>query len=129
MGLDEIVEMNDRALEIRAYRNLNELLKISEKWESLLANYPLATTFSTPAWLGSWWRSFGKRQELLVAAFYAHSRLVALAPFSVTKVRIAKTLSLRQLRLMGDGSNDSDNLDLPVTAGFEERFAASLMEF
>jgi hypothetical protein len=28
---------------------------------------------------------------------------------------------------MGDGSKDSDNLDLPVKPGFEEQFAASLL--
>jgi CelD/BcsL family acetyltransferase involved in cellulose biosynthesis len=30
---------------------------------------------------------------------------------------------------MGDGSHDSDNLDLPVMAGFESRFAASLLRY
>jgi CelD/BcsL family acetyltransferase involved in cellulose biosynthesis len=121
--------MKESKLEIRTYHSLDELLSISETWEELLANYPLATTFSTPAWLGSWWRNFGQGQELLAAAFFADSRLVALAPFSLTSLRIAKAISLRQLRLMGDGSNDSDNLDLPVWPGFEDRFAASLLDF
>jgi CelD/BcsL family acetyltransferase involved in cellulose biosynthesis len=121
--------MNDSQLEIRAYRSLDELLTISESWEELLASYPLATTFSTPAWLGAWWRTFGSTQELLVAGCFANSQLVALAPFSITPVRVGKTIPLRQLRLMGDGSNDSDNLDLPVRPGFEDQFAASLLEF
>jgi len=121
--------MNESKLEIRAYRSLDELLTISESWEELLANYPLATTFSTPAWLGAWWRNFGNAQELLVAGFFANSHLVALAPFSITPVRVGKAISLRQLRLMGDGSNDSDNLDLPVRPGFEDQFAAALLGF
>ena len=121
--------MNAGELEIRAYRSLDELLKVSKSWEKLLANYPLATTFSTPAWLGAWWRSFGTGQELLAVGFFANSHLVALAPFSLTPVRVAKSVSLRQLRLMGDGSNDSDNLDLPAQPGFEDRFAAALLEF
>ena len=121
--------MGDNRLEIRTYRSLDELQTICASWEELLANYPLATTFSTPQWLVSWWRSFGKDQKLLVAGFFAESRLVALAPFSLTSIRLAKTVSLRQLRLMGDGSKDSDNLDLPVRPGFEGRFAASLLNF
>ena len=121
--------MGDNRLEIRTYRSLDELQTIGARWEELLANYPLATTFSTPEWLVSWWQSFGKDQKLLVAGFFAESRLVALAPFSLTSIRLAKTVSLRQLRLMGDGSKDSDNLDLPVRPGFESRFAASLLNF
>ena len=121
--------MSDNRLEIRTYRSLDELQTISASWEDLLANYPLATTFSTPEWLMSWWRNFGKTQELRVAGFFADSRLIALAPFSLTPHRVAHTISLRRLRLMGDGSKDSDNLDLPVRQGFEDRFAQSLLDF
>src|SRR5579864_4085985 len=121
--------MCPNTLEIRTYRTLDELLTISAAWEELLADYPLSTTFSTPAWLGSWWQSFGKNQELLVAGFFENSCLVALAPFSLTTVRVAKIISLRQLRMMGDGSHDSDNLDLPVRPGFEHKFAPSLLNF
>jgi hypothetical protein len=77
-----------------------------------------------------WWRSFGKNQQLLVAGFFGEtSRLVALAPLSLTRIQVAPAISLRLLRLMGDGSHDSDNLDLPVIAGFESRFAASLLRY
>lgn len=121
--------MSANRLEIRTYRSLEELRTIEAGWKELLANYPLATTFSTPEWLVSWWRNFGKEQELLVVGFFADSCLVALAPFSLTPFRVANTMSLRQLRLMGDGSKDSDNLDLPVKRGFEDSFAASLLDF
>src|ERR1700756_1468226 len=121
--------MTDNTLEIRTYRSLDDLQTIGASWEELLANYPLATTFSTPEWLMSWWRSFGKDQELLVAGFFADSRLIGFAPFSLTPVRAARAIPLRQLRLMGDGSKDSDNLDLPVRPGFEDRFATSLLDF
>ena len=116
-------------LDIRTYHTLDELLNICDQWEQLLANYPLATTFSTPAWLGSWWRSFGASQSLLAAGFFAESRLVALATFSISSIRVAKAISLRQLRLMSDGSDDADNLDFPVLPGFEESFARALLQF
>lgn len=117
-------------LEIRTYRSLDELERLRPCWEELLASYPLATTFSTAEWLLPWWRSFGKDQELLVVgSFDESSRLVGLAPLSLSRVRVAKAISLRLLRLMGDGSQDSDNLDLPVRPGFEDRFAESLLQF
>ena len=121
--------MSSASLKIRTYRTPEELRTVRSAWEDLLADYQLATTFSTPEWLLSWWRSFGNGQELLAAGFFSDSRLVALALFSLTRFRFAKILPLRRLRLMGDGSNDSDNLDLPVCPGFEERFAESLLHF
>ena len=120
----------DQALQVRVYRELEDLQALQPAWEALLASYSPATTFSTFEWLVPWWRSFGKNQKLLVVGFFdADSSLVALAPLSLTRIRLARTISLRLMRLMGDGSNDSDNLDLPVRAGFEERFAESLLHF
>src|ERR1700693_649191 len=124
--------MSAYALEVRTYRTLNELETLRTNWNNLLEAYPLATTFSTPEWLFSWWRSFAPslNQQLLVAAFFDEpSQLVGLAPLSAARVRGARAVSLRLLRLMGDGSHDSDNLDLPVRPGFEERFAESLLSF
>ncbi len=121
--------MSTDALEIRTYRSLKELQALKADWKDLLTRYPQATTFSTPEWLISWWKNFGRDQELLVVGFYFSGCLVALAPFSLSSLRVARALPLRHLRLMGDGSKDSDNLDLPVVPGFEERFAASLLKF
>ena len=124
-----MLDMTADGLEVRTFRSLEELQTIMSDWEDLLANYPLATTFSTSEWLISWWRSFGKDQELLAVGFFSDSRLVALALLSIDRFRCAKTFSLRRLRLMGDGSKDSDNLDLPVLPGYEEKFAESLLRF
>jgi CelD/BcsL family acetyltransferase involved in cellulose biosynthesis len=122
--------MSAEALEVRTYRDLEELETLRANWTDLLEPYSLASTFCTPEWLISWWRSFGKDQELLVAGFFNQaSQLVGLAPLSVTPVRVVPAVSLRLLRLMGDGSHDSDNLDLPVRPGFEDRFAESLLHF
>ncbi len=122
--------MSADSLEIRTYRSLDELKTLRANWNELLERYPQATTFSTQEWLIPWWRSFGKDQRLLVAGFFdAASRLVGLAPLSLTRIRIAPAVSLRLLRLMGDGSHDSDNLDLPVIPGFEDRFAESLLHY
>jgi CelD/BcsL family acetyltransferase involved in cellulose biosynthesis len=138
--------MSEEPLEVRTYRSLDELETLRPNWNELLESYPLATTFCTPEWLIPWWRSFGnnfeqssresfgqnvgKDRQLLVVGFFDRtSRLVALAPLSLIRIRVAPAISLRLLRLMGDGSNDSDNLDLPVRPGFEDGFAASLLQY
>lgn len=121
--------MPSAQLHTKIYRSLDQLETIRGKWHDLLARYPLSTTFSTPEWLISWCRAFGNNQELFVVAMFdADSQLVAIAPLSFTRIRFARMVPFNLLRFMGDGTQDSDNLDLPVRPGFDGRFAASLLE-
>jgi CelD/BcsL family acetyltransferase involved in cellulose biosynthesis len=115
-------------LGIRVLSSLDELEKLRPAWEELLSRYPQASIFSTWEWLAPWWRAFGAGQQLHVVAFEdSSSRLVALAPLSIgTRHAFGKTWKI--MRLMGDGSGDSDNLDLPVASGYEEDFAESLLD-
>ncbi len=116
-------------MKLLVYRNLDELAGLRTAWDELLSEYPRSSTFSTWEWLSSWWQSFGQSRELLVLALFdGHSRLFGLAPFSISKERF-EGLPLRVLRLMGDGSGDSDNLDLPVRPGFEKPFAEAICQY
>jgi CelD/BcsL family acetyltransferase involved in cellulose biosynthesis len=114
-------------LSLRAYENLDELGALRATWDELLSRYPAATTFSTWEWLSCWWRCFGKNQQLLVLAMFDSGSLVGLAPFSISREHEG-WFSLRVVRLMGDGSGDSDNLDLPVRPGFERAFAEAILQ-
>jgi CelD/BcsL family acetyltransferase involved in cellulose biosynthesis len=122
--------MTQPALEVRVYDTLDSLSTLRTAWEQLLLEFPTATTFCTMDWLLPWWRAFGGGQQLKVLAFFdSTQRLVAIAPLSVTTRRVASGVKLKLLRLMGDGSQDSDNLDLPVRPGLEDRFARALLDF
>jgi CelD/BcsL family acetyltransferase involved in cellulose biosynthesis len=120
---------SDTKLTISVYESLESLDHLRPEWNMLLAEYAHSTTFSTYEWLASWWRAFGNEDRLLVLVFRdTSSALVGLAPMAVT-THGSFPFRLRLLRLMGDGSNDSDNLDLPVKPGFERQFAESLLQF
>jgi protein-tyrosine-phosphatase/CelD/BcsL family acetyltransferase involved in cellulose biosynthesis len=122
--------MTQPRLELRVYDTLDSLSTLQSAWEQLLSEFPTATTFSSLDWLVPWWRAFGSGQQLKVVAFFDSTwRLVALAPLSVTTHRVASGMKLKFLRLMGDGSQDSDNLDLPVMPGFESAFVDALLDF
>jgi len=115
-------------LEVHLYDNLDALRAVVPAWEELLSGFPAASIFSTWEWLAPWWRAFGNGQRLWVLAFHdSSSQLVALAPLSVGR-RWAAGAQLSFARLMGDGSGDSDNLDLPVLPGYEEAFASALLD-
>jgi CelD/BcsL family acetyltransferase involved in cellulose biosynthesis len=117
-----------RALTLKICSTLDELQELRPAWDELLSSYHPASTFSTWEWLDSWWRSFGRDAELLVLALFNNSRLVGLAPLSISGRQLFGYISLRVLLFMGDGSEDSENLDFPVVAGFEEQFARTILD-
>ena len=120
---------SEESLKIQLYDNLGSLEGIRADWDALLAEFPHATTFSTWEWLAPWWRAFGESDRLHVLAFRdAASALVGLAPLALTTLSVFPT-RLRLLRMMGDGSHDSDNLDLPVRSGREAEFSSALLDW
>ena len=119
-----------RSLQVEVYRTPKEIEGLRPAWNELLDHCATATIFSTWEWLFPWWQAFGEGRKLVVLAFFDSSkRLVALAPMSLATLRVAGVLNLRLLRLLGDGSGDSDNLDMPVRRGFESDFASSFLNY
>jgi CelD/BcsL family acetyltransferase involved in cellulose biosynthesis len=117
-------------LELRVYESLASLENLRTAWEELLLEFQGATVFSTLEWLGPWWRAFGSAQRLRVLGFFDSSgRLAALAPLSLADYRAPLGIKLKLLRMMGDGSGDSDNLDLPVRPGYEKRVVSTLLDY
>jgi CelD/BcsL family acetyltransferase involved in cellulose biosynthesis len=120
---------SDLNLTISVHESLESLDHLRPEWDALLSEYPHSTIFSTYEWLVPWWRAFGGEDRLLVLTFRdASSALVGLAPLALT-TRRAFPVRLRFLRLMGDGSHDSDNLDLPVRSGWETAFSQALLDW
>lgn len=118
--------MTQPALDFRVYDTVEALLKLQPEWDKLLSEFPTATTFSTLDWLLPWWRAFGKGQ-LKVIGFFDSGALIGLAPLCVVPHPVGAGVKLKLLRLIGDGSGDSDNLDFPVRPGYEPAFIDALL--
>ncbi len=119
-----------RLLTLRVYQNLVDLQELEPVWDDLVAAYPAASIFCTWEWLTSWWQSFGEGRNLLVLALFdSTSRLLGLAPLSISTETYWGSVPVRMLRFMGDGSEDSDNLDFPVRPGFEEILANKVLHY
>ena len=118
--------------EIRVCQTLAELRDLKPAWDRLLSQYPHSTTFCTWEWLSTWWSNFGSGRQLWVLAFFDPTldpdALIGLAPLSIAKEPMGWK-SFRIVRLMGDGSGDSDNLDIPVIPGYELCVSRSLAKF
>lgn len=114
---------------ITVYPSLESAEALRREWDGLLEEYPGTTPFCTWEWLASWWRAYAKDDQLLVLAVRdASSALIGLAPLALSTRRVCG-VRLRELRLMGDGSHDSDNLDLPVRPGREAEFSQALLDW
>jgi CelD/BcsL family acetyltransferase involved in cellulose biosynthesis len=120
---------NSQKLNVRVLTTLESLEMLRPAWDELLSQYPQASIFSTWEWLAPWWRAFGADQQLHVMAFEdMSSRLVGLAPLSIsTQATLGKKWKV--LRLMGDGSGDSDNLDVPVVPQYADDVATRLLQY
>jgi len=115
-------------LAIQLYDRVQDLEGLRPDWEGLLATFRSGTTFSTWEWLAPWWEAFGGQKKLRVLAARDGSSLVGLACFSLTTERIFGS-NMRVLRLMGDGSHDSDNLDLPVHPDYATAFGQAVFNW
>jgi CelD/BcsL family acetyltransferase involved in cellulose biosynthesis len=107
-------------LQVRTVRTWNELEAIRPAWESILQSAEALTIFSTLEWLGAWWKAFGKDKELVAPVFSnADGEIVGLVPLYEDSVETTLPFRVRRLRFVGDGSEDSDNLDLIIRADYE----------
>src|SRR5215831_1591099 len=117
-------------LQTRVCDSLASLESLRPAWDKLLAEVPTASIFSTWEWLAAWWRAFGEEQQLRFLAFFdARHELTGLAGLALTDQNFFRGYRLRLLRLMGDGSGDSDNLDIIARPGAEHQVADALLQY
>ena len=125
MMTDEKIETVTRAvdhdsLSVIELNDWSELEGIAADWERLLSENPALGLFSTPEWLGSWWHAFGAGKELVALVFTdANRAVVGLSPMYRERVESPLVARVNLLRLVGDGSGDSDDMDFIVRPGYE----------
>ncbi len=107
-------------------RSVEELQRIEDEWQQLLARSSAPEVFRTYEWLISWWQVFGAggRFRLLVIGVRQDGVLVGLAPLVVREVRGLARPSIRRLFFLGTGEDEADEVcsdfpDLIAAAGFE----------
>jgi peptidoglycan/xylan/chitin deacetylase (PgdA/CDA1 family)/CelD/BcsL family acetyltransferase involved in cellulose biosynthesis len=105
--------------------NEADLQALKPAWETLLSESASNTIFLTWEWMTAWWSAYGKPGELrILAAFDEHDVLRGIAPLRGETVRrYGQTVSA--LTFIGDGSNDSDYLDMIASKGYEEQVMTS----
>ena len=107
---------------------VDEFLKMKEEWNSLLHESGSDTVFLTWEWLTSWWKAYGTGKELCILKAHRDGKTVGMAPFYRKKIS-RFGIQLYALAFLGDGSADSDYLDLISIKGEEEGVVSGVFDY
>lgn len=111
---------SETRVQVTKFYTWEEIQSLQPSWNELLAESSAPTIFLTWEWLRSWWSiHHDGKQLVLLACLDGDDRVVGLAPLYQTRGQAWWEARLRVLRLVGDGSGDSDNLDFIVRPGWE----------
>ncbi len=98
-------------------------------WCDLFGRCPGRTPFTSWDWLFSWWMAYGGARALRIVIVQAEGRLCGIAPLYLHNERTPFHISCRVLRLIGDGSFDSDHLDVLVDPAHQAIVTSALGEW
>jgi peptidoglycan/xylan/chitin deacetylase (PgdA/CDA1 family)/CelD/BcsL family acetyltransferase involved in cellulose biosynthesis len=115
-------------VEITLISRWEDLEAISREWNEVLANGAEDTFFLTWEWISAWWNHYGNGRQLFVLLAKKQGKLVGIAPFYVDEVK-KYGKRWKALKIIGDGSGDSDYQDCIVLGGLEEEIAQAFVAF
>ena len=118
-----------KAVRVSTYSTWKQLEEQTPAWEAILRENTSLSIFSTPEWLGSWWKAFGTEKRVMTLAFSSQDSVLGLVPCYLEERKSPLLGKLAWLRFIGDGSGDSDNLDLIIRPGFERDCAQAFIRW
>jgi CelD/BcsL family acetyltransferase involved in cellulose biosynthesis len=125
-----ILIQDSQQLVISEHREWAELERLRPSWSALVAQVPSLSIFATPEWLFSWWRAYGGDQQFCVLLLTdPQAGVVGVIPVYWERRKWLAFAKLRVLRLMGDGSGDSDDLDFIVKPGYSAAVAEAFLRW
>jgi CelD/BcsL family acetyltransferase involved in cellulose biosynthesis len=115
-------------LATRRLQSWSEIEALSSEFNSVLGDSADPTIFSTLEWLGAWWRACGQGRQLFAFSLTdPNGEYIGFAPLYSQCTGSRGLGRIARLRLVGDGTEDSDNLDLIVRSGSEGAVAEALL--
>lgn len=96
-------------------------------WTDLLRRSVDANTFMTHSWLHGWWTAYRPSGSLCIVTVEREGALVGIAPMMTTREGGIGRL-LRRLRFIGDGTSETDHMNLIVDTENREATVSALIE-
>jgi len=108
------------AQEVTEIRTPDGMSEMEDEWNGLLADSEENDLFLTSGWMTNWWSNFGSSHELRLIALREDGKLIALAPFILSKR--GRVLGWSKLQFLATGP--SDHLGIIVRRGHDSAYAA-----
>ncbi len=108
-------------MRLAVLRSWDEALPFLAAWESLLADSPDHTICSHPEWLRSWQEAFCPQAAIFLVLFIEEETLLGAVAFYEERRG-----GFRVWRFLGDGTTDSDGLDVLYAAEQRESVLARI---
>lgn len=121
--------MNAEGITIGVVEDEAGLARLQQPWTRLLRQSAGDTIFLTWEWATAWWRSYGAGKRLWILQVERDGELIGLLPLYRGPVVLYRVFSYRGLYFLGDGSWDSEYLDLIAKSGEEEVIARAVVAF
>src|SRR5438874_6977959 len=118
-------------MSIQIIKTKDEFCGLREVWNQLLSRSDSDTIFLTWEWLSSWWEAYtGPTDDLhIIVVRDQGGQITGIAPFFLTKQRWLPFFGMKTLRFVGDGSWDSDYLDMILAKEHEEESLRSIWDY
>src|SRR5262249_39215254 len=118
-------------MSVRLIHNDREFAALEDQWNALLRQSRANTIFLTWHWLYSWWQAYGQAGDrLYILLVERQSRgIIGIVPFYLRTSKRFGIVPVRILRFIGEGSSDSDYLDVIAPAGEEHAILEEAWSF
>jgi CelD/BcsL family acetyltransferase involved in cellulose biosynthesis len=98
------------SVNVECVRDIARFRSLRAEWHELFRVCPDVTPFNSWDWLFSWWQAYGRAHQLRLLLVRVDGSLAGILPLYWTSETSAARARCRVLRLVGDGSFDSDHL-------------------
>jgi CelD/BcsL family acetyltransferase involved in cellulose biosynthesis len=113
-------------LTARIWERWDDVATLEPGWNPLLAQSASDTVFLTWEWMTSWWHAYSNARRPMVISFERSGEVVGLAPLCRQRISRYGVIRHDAVAFIGDGTADSDYLDLIVRTGEEGAVAECL---
>jgi CelD/BcsL family acetyltransferase involved in cellulose biosynthesis len=121
-------ETNCSGLKLEKFDDWSALEQLSSQWNELVSASLSNDFFLTWEWLSCWWKAYGDAKELFVLVCSDdEGKIIGIAP--LYRAELKAFFSFRTLRLIGDGTEDADNFDFIIQAGYERACIATFLDW
>jgi|HubBroStandDraft_6_1064221.scaffolds.fasta_scaffold01375_5 peptidoglycan/xylan/chitin deacetylase (PgdA/CDA1 family)/CelD/BcsL family acetyltransferase involved in cellulose biosynthesis len=115
-------------MNVLLHETWDDVRSLSGGWNDLLTESASNTIFLTWEWIEAWWKNYGANRPLFTLSAWEGDSLEGVAPFYIDPLSRWDG-KWKCLKIIGDGSRDSDYLDCIVRRGREIEVVRSFVQF